>query len=65
MGAFEEFGQAMDRELEKLRRFFETEVKPTTLRGAAEALRSTSQRLTRLAQELEERLKRENAGNKS
>lgn len=64
MGAFEEFGQTMDRELEKLRRFFATEVKPTTLRSAADALRSTSQRLARLAQELEERLKRESAGNK-
>ncbi len=61
MGPFENFGQVMDQELEKLRRFFQTEVKPTTLRSAAETLRSASSRLARLADELEERLKQRNA----
>lgn len=62
MGTFEEFGQVMDKELEKLRRFFQSEVKPATLRSAADALRSTSGRLARLADELEERLKQTEAG---
>lgn len=62
MGTFEEFGQVMDKELEKLRRFFQSEVKPPTLRSAAEVLRSTSGRLARLADELEERLKQTEAG---
>jgi hypothetical protein len=62
MGTFEEFGQVMDKELEKLRRFFQSEVKPTTLRSAADALRATSGRLARMAEELEERLKQTEAG---
>lgn len=62
MGTFEEFGQVMDKEMEKLRRFFQSEVKPTTLRSAADALRSTSARLARMAEELEERLQRGGGG---
>jgi len=56
MGAFEDAGQVIDQELEKLKRFLKTEVKPTTLRSAAEALRATSSRLSKLAEELETRM---------
>ena len=56
MGAFEDAGQVIDQELEKLKRFLKNEVKPTTLRSAAEALRATSSRLSRLAEELETRM---------
>lgn len=64
MGTFEDFGQVIDQELEKLRRFFRSEVKPTTLRSAADALRFTSDRLARTASDLEERLKRESPDGK-
>lgn len=62
MGTFEEFGQVMDKELEKLRHFFQNEVQPATLRSAADALRSASGRLARMAEEMEERLKQTEAG---
>jgi len=55
MGAFEDAGQVIDQELAKLKRFLKNEVKPTTLRSAAEALRATSSRLAKLAEELEAR----------
>ncbi len=56
MGMFEDAGQVIDQELQKLRRFLRTEVKPNTLRGAADALRATSRRLTKLAEDFEARL---------
>ncbi len=56
MSTFENAGRVIDQEWEKLRRFFEGEVKPTTLRSAAEALRATSSRLARLAEELDSRV---------
>jgi len=64
MSTFEEAGEIIDREWEKLRRFFESEVKPTTLRSAAEALRATSSRLGRLAEDLEARIKKEEPSSK-
>ncbi len=51
----EELGRLLDRELEKLRQFFEQEVKPTTERELASVLRSTAQRLEELARVLEDR----------
>jgi hypothetical protein len=56
MSTFENAGRMLDQEWEKLRRFFEGEVKPTTLRSAADALRATSSRLARLAEELDNRV---------
>ncbi|MGH9792776.1 MAG: hypothetical protein ACRD5W_16335 [Candidatus Acidiferrales bacterium] len=56
MGMLEDAGQVIDQEMEKLRRFLRTEVKPTTLRGAADALRATSRRLSKLAEDFEARL---------
>ena len=56
MGTFEDAGQVVDKELAKLKQFLQSEVKPTTLRSAAEALRATSSRLARLAEELEARV---------
>jgi hypothetical protein len=50
---FEEMGRAMNREAEKLRVFFETELKPGARRGAIEMLRTTAARLEELARDLE------------
>jgi len=55
MATFEEVGQAVDRELEKLRHFFETEVRPTTQRQLVTALRAASKRLEELAEKLDAR----------
>lgn len=52
MSSFENAGRVIDRELERLRHFFETEVKPTTQRRAVEALRTASAKLTKLANKL-------------
>jgi len=53
MARFEDFGRTIDRELEKLHEFIETEVKPTTQRRLIEALRATWKRLAELAREVE------------
>lgn len=53
MPGFEDAGRTLDRELEKLRQFFESEVKPATKKSAVQALRAASRRLARLAEELE------------
>ena len=58
MAHLEEVGRKLDRELEKLRRFFEAEVKPTTERKAVEVLRIASKRLSELAEEIESRASR-------
>ena len=58
MGHLEDVGRKLDRELEKLRRFFETELKPTTERKAVEVLRNASKRLGKLAEEIESRASR-------
>jgi DNA anti-recombination protein RmuC len=49
----EQVGQTIDRELEKLRAYIETELKPTTQRRVLQALRAASKRLAELARELE------------
>ncbi|HLE37180.1 MAG TPA: hypothetical protein VI699_08530 [Candidatus Acidoferrales bacterium] len=54
----EDVGRKLDRELEKLRRFFETELRPTTERKAVEVLRTASKRLGKLAEEIESRASR-------
>ncbi len=53
MPGFEDAGRAIDRELEKLRHFLETEVKPASKKSAVEALRAASRRLAELAEEME------------
>jgi len=53
MSTFEDAGKAIDREMEKLRHFFETDVKPTTQRRAVEALRAASAKLSKLAEKLD------------
>jgi len=54
----EDVGRKLDRELEKLRRFLETELRPTTERKAVEVLRTASKRLGKLAEEIESRASR-------
>jgi len=58
VGHLQDVGRKLDRELEKLRRFFETELRPTTERKAVEVLRAASKRLGKLAEEIESRASR-------
>lgn len=53
MSAFEDAGRVIDREMGKLREFFESDVKPVTQRRAVEALRAASAKLAELANELD------------
>lgn len=53
MVTFEDFGRAVDQEVERLKHLFETEFKPGARRGAIEALRTTAARLEELAKDLE------------
>lgn len=57
MPNFEELGQTVDREMEKLKVFIETEIKPGAKRGTLSALRTASARLAELANDLEKRFK--------
>lgn len=59
MSTFEDAGKVIDRELEKLRHFFETDVKPTTQRRAIEALRTASEKLQKLADKLDQDFERQ------
>lgn len=58
MATFEDVGRSIDREVEKLRQFFEAEVRPTTERRLVAALRAASKRLAKLAEDLDERSQR-------
>jgi hypothetical protein len=53
MATFEEIGETIDREVEKLRRFIEAEVRPATQRQLVTALRGASKSLEELAARLE------------
>lgn len=53
MRNLEEVGRVMDSEIEKLKRFFNEEVKPTTQRELVTALRSAARHLEELARDLE------------
>jgi hypothetical protein len=53
MMTLEEVGRVLDEELQSLRKFFESEVIPSSRRAAVEALRTASQRLHDLAAQLE------------
>ena len=55
MEKFEKFGRQIDRELEKLQSVVEKEIKPTTKRKVAAVLRQVSERLAKLADEIEAR----------
>jgi len=50
---FEDAGRALDRELDKLRKFFDKEVRPQTRQEMAEFLRGAAIRLERLAERVE------------
>jgi len=50
---FEKFGRQIDRELEKLQSVVEKEIKPATKRKVAAVLRQVSERLAKLAEEIE------------
>ncbi|HMD83348.1 MAG TPA: hypothetical protein VKO18_01455 [Terriglobia bacterium] len=50
---FEDAGRALDREFDKLRRFLNHEVTPQTHKEMAEFLRKSADRLTKMAERLE------------
>ncbi len=50
---FEDAGRALDRELEKLRKCFDENVRPQTRVEMAEYLRKAADRLAKLAERLE------------
>ena len=58
---FEDAGRAIDRELNKLRKYLDKEVRPQTKKEAAEFLRKSADRLTRMAERLEKVKERETA----
>jgi hypothetical protein len=50
---FEEAGKALDREIAKLRGFFDQQVRPNTRQETIKFLRQASERLAKLADKLE------------
>jgi hypothetical protein len=50
---FEDAGRTLDREFEKLRKYFNEEVRPQTRKETAEFLRKSAERLTKMAERLE------------
>jgi len=50
----EDAGRALDHEIEKLRKFIEQEVRPETRKEMADFLRRASERLTKLAERVDE-----------
>ena len=50
---FEDAGRALDRELDKLRKYLDNEVRPQTRKEMAEFLRKSADRLAKLAERLE------------
>ncbi len=58
MANFEQMGRKMDKELAKLRRYLEKDLKPAARRKAMEALRKASKQLASTAKELEARVAR-------
>ena len=53
MGNFDNFGKALEAELEHLKRFVTDEVVPSTRRATIEGLRTAAARLEELAADLE------------
>jgi hypothetical protein len=50
---FEDAGRAIDREFEKLRKYFNDEVRPETKKETAEFLRKSAARMIKMAERLE------------
>jgi hypothetical protein len=50
---FEEAGRALDRELDKLRKYLSNEIRPQTRKETAEFLRKSADRLMKMAERLE------------
>jgi hypothetical protein len=50
---FEDAGRAIDREFEKLRKYFDNEVRPETKKETADFLRKSADRLKKMAERLE------------
>jgi hypothetical protein len=50
---FEDAGRAIDREFQKLRKYFNDEVRPETKKEAAEFLRKSAARMSKMAERLE------------
>ncbi|MGD0222874.1 MAG: hypothetical protein ABSF71_11095 [Terriglobia bacterium] len=50
---FEDAGRAIDREFEKLRKYFDNEVRPETKKETADFLRKSAERLKKMAERLE------------
>ncbi len=49
----EDAGRTLDRELDKLRKFLNDEVRPQTRKDTAEFLRKSAERLTKMAERLD------------
>lgn len=62
MASLEEFGRRMDREIERLKRYLHSEVRPATEKRLAAALRAVSARMAKMARELDRRGKKPRAG---
>lgn len=55
MDSFEQFGRKVDEELDRLRRYLQSEIGPEAERRAAGVLRRVSRKLSELAAEMEAR----------
>lgn len=60
MKDFEDFGKWLDEEIEHVKQVVKTEIQPKAEKDLAAALRTASEKLTQLAQELESRPGRSN-----
>jgi cytosine/adenosine deaminase-related metal-dependent hydrolase len=57
MDSWEDIGKKLDEEFARVRKLIETEIKPTTQRKTADALREAAMRLNKAADKLDENLK--------
>jgi len=57
MDSWEDIGKKLDEEFARVRKLIETEIKPTTQRKTADALREAAVRLNKAADRLDENLK--------
>jgi len=55
MKDFEDFGKWLDEEIEHVKHVVKAEIQPKAEKNIASALRTASEKLSKLAQELEER----------
>ncbi|HET9400668.1 MAG TPA: hypothetical protein VFO34_06930 [Candidatus Acidoferrales bacterium] len=61
MKDFEDFGKWLDEEIEHVKHVVKSEIQPKAEQNLAAALRTASEKLTKLAQELESRPGRANS----